>query len=201
MVFLMVPVKAAIDKTLENIYKDIQALEARINSYKEVLKEEVKLNKPAYFESYEYIVEVKEYANELKELAKQLEKKVNQKAKSENALDINSFNKDFELVNGVNLLMKEIKDSDLANVKDLADSLAEQKENSMILFALTSNDKIIFVCKNRVSTLNAGQIVKTAAIITGGNGGGRPDFAQAGGKDISKLLDAFNAVKKMVEEC
>ena len=194
-------IKDAIDKTLENIYKDIQALEARIDSYKEVLKEEVKLNKPTYFESYEYILEVKDYANELKEIAKQLEKKVNQKAKSENALDINSFNKDFELINNVNVLMKEIKDSDLASVKDLADSLAEQKENSMILFALVNDGKIIFVCKNKVSSLNAGQIVKTAAIITGGNGGGRPDFAQAGGRDISKLKAAFAEVKKMVEGC
>ena len=194
-------IKDAIDKTLENIYKDIQALEARIDSYKEALKEEVKLNRPTYFESYEYILEVKDYANELKEIAKQLEKKVNQIAKSENALDINSFNKDFELINNVNVLMKEIKDSDLASVKDLADSLAEQKENSMILFALVNDGKIIFVCKNKVSSLNAGQIVKTAAIITGGNGGGRPDFAQAGGRDISKLEAAFAEVKKMVEGC
>ena len=41
-------------------------------------------------------------------------------------------------------------------------------------------------------------MVKEAAIITGGNGGGRPDFAQAGGKDITKLDEALGHIKEMV---
>ena len=193
-------IKKAIDNTLENIYKDIIALENRIASYKEILKEDVKLNKPTYFESYEYILQVKEYATNLKEIAKQLEKKVNQQAKTANALNINDFNKDFENINGINVLIKVVENSDLASLKDLADNLAEQKNNSIILFALVNDNKIIFVCKNKVAKLNAGQIVKSAAIITGGNGGGRPDFAQAGGKDVSKIDAAFANVRKMIEE-
>jgi alanyl-tRNA synthetase len=39
-------------------------------------------------------------------------------------------------------------------------------------------------------------LVKLAATITGGNGGGKPDIAQAGGKDVSKLEEALEAVKK-----
>ena len=41
-----------------------------------------------------------------------------------------------------------------------------------------------------------GNLVKQAAILCGGNGGGRPDFAQAGGKDVTKLDEALLAVKK-----
>ena len=43
---------------------------------------------------------------------------------------------------------------------------------------------------------NAGILVKIAAVITGGNGGGKPDIAQAGGKDVNKLDEALEAVKK-----
>ena len=42
-------------------------------------------------------------------------------------------------------------------------------------------------------------LVKNAAIITGGNGGGRPDFAQAGGKDVSKLDEALQTIKGMIK--
>ncbi|MDD3712568.1 MAG: DHHA1 domain-containing protein, partial [Candidatus Izemoplasmatales bacterium] len=59
-------------------------------------------------------------------------------------------------------------------------------------------DKIIFIAKSSSQNLNAGQLVKQAAIICGGHGGGRADFAQAGGKDIDKVDEAVNKIKEMV---
>ena len=44
--------------------------------------------------------------------------------------------------------------------------------------------------------VHAGKLVKQAAMLCDGNGGGKPDMAQAGGKDISKLNEAFEAIKK-----
>ena len=44
-----------------------------------------------------------------------------------------------------------------------------------------------------------GNLVKQAAIITGGNGGGRPDFAQAGGRDVTKLDEAILTVKEFIK--
>ena len=46
------------------------------------------------------------------------------------------------------------------------------------------------------SGYKAGDLVKEAAVLTQGNGGGRPDFAQAGGKDVSKLNDAIELIRK-----
>ena len=59
------------------------------------------------------------------------------------------------------------------------------EDSEVIVYRLKQNDRY-----------NAGNLVKIAAVITGGNGGGKPDIAQAGGKDISKLEEAINAVKK-----
>ena len=47
--------------------------------------------------------------------------------------------------------------------------------------------------------LRAGDLVKKLAEMTGGKGGGRPDFAQAGGKDKEKLLDAFKEIREIIE--
>ena len=46
--------------------------------------------------------------------------------------------------------------------------------------------------------LNAGKIVKEVAKITGGNGGGKPDFAMAGAKDKSKITEALSSVQDIV---
>ena len=51
---------------------------------------------------------------------------------------------------------------------------------------------------HKVKEVNAGAIAKMAAIATSGNGGGRPDFAQAGGKDVSKVDEALNLVKEEI---
>nr|MCR5422463.1 alanine--tRNA ligase [Bacilli bacterium] len=145
-------------------------------------------------------LDVKEYANNLKEEAKALDKKVSNLKKEENKLDINSFNKDFEDINGANVLIKKIENVDVNTVKDLVDALAEQKDNSICVFAIVNDGRIIFVCKNKVKALKAGMIVKQLAVATGGNGGGRDDFAQAGGKDVSKLDAAFEEIKETIKD-
>jgi alanyl-tRNA synthetase len=64
-------------------------------------------------------------------------------------------------------------------------------------------DQIAFVAgvtKDLVGKIKAGDIVKEVAKVTGGGGGGRPDMAQAGGKDASKVDEALQQVLPMVEK-
>ena len=64
---------------------------------------------------------------------------------------------------------------------------------------VVKEDKIIFIAKSKNNNNRAGDLVKLAAQLTGGNGGGRPDFAQAGGKDVSKLDEALKEVKRGIK--
>ncbi len=193
-------IKVQLERVLENNIKEINALEERINNYAKTLNETVNLNKPEYVDSYKYVINTKKYNEELKELAKDLEKKVNNLERQKNALDINSFNNSFETINNKQVLIKEIKDADVNSLKDLVDALSEQiKEECLILFANVTGEKIVFVCKNKVNGLSAGKLVKLAATTCGGNGGGRDDFASAGGRDITKISLAFDLVKKEIE--
>ena len=83
-------------------------------------------------------------------------------------------------------------------LKILVDNLASSVENGLVLLASDLGNKVIFVCKSNNTRFSAGSLVKAAATICDGNGGGRDDFAQAGGKNTSKIDEALEQIKGLV---
>ena len=77
-------------------------------------------------------------------------------------------------------------------------------KSSIIVLGSSSEDKVTLVAAVSKDLTNkgyhAGKIIKQVASIVGGGGGGRADFAQAGGKKPAKLNDALNAVPDIVSE-
>ena len=62
-------------------------------------------------------------------------------------------------------------------------------------------DRIVAATKDLTQRgIHAGKMIKEIAKVTGGGGGGRPDMAQAGGKDYSKLADALNLAEGLVAD-
>ena len=61
---------------------------------------------------------------------------------------------------------------------------------------------ITFTIKNRnvalFAIINCGRLVKEAAMLCGGNGGGRPDFAEAGGKDVNKADEVYDLIERII---
>ena len=106
---------------------------------------------------------------------------------------------EFIEVNGLNVLIKRI-DQNADHLRLLIEGLKKEMPESLIFFASSDQSKALFVayCGPCVIKLGykAGDLVKEAAVLTQGNGGGRPDFAQAGGKDVSKLSDAIELIRK-----
>ena len=93
---------------------------------------------------------------------------------------------------GLKVLWIEKENQDMKLLKELSDALVQKidviaivnkKESSLNLMTRMSKEAI-------TKGFKAGDIVKELAMITGGNGGGRPDFAQAGGKDLNKIAEA-----------
>ena len=88
-------------------------------------------------------------------------------------------------------------------LREMADKLRDKLAPAVVLLGSPSKDgkKAMLVCsvsKALTDRFRAGDIVKAAASIVGGNGGGRPDFAQAGGPDPSKLNEAVSKVYELV---
>ena len=83
--------------------------------------------------------------------------------------------------------------------RSICDELKASDDNVVAVIALVNGDKLTFsACcgKNAVAKgAHAGMILKNVSAICNGGGGGRPDSASSGGKDISKLDEALNAVE------
>ncbi|SHG81155.1 alanyl-tRNA synthetase [Thermosyntropha lipolytica DSM 11003] len=106
-------------------------------------------------------------------------------------------------VNGVNILVARVESEDINLLRQNAETLRDKLGSSVVLLGAVVGDKVAFVCfvsKDLVAKgLHAGKIVGEAARVAGGGGGGRPDMAQAGGKEVSKLDEALTVAKSVIE--
>ncbi|MGE4589594.1 MAG: alanine--tRNA ligase [Acidaminococcaceae bacterium] len=99
--------------------------------------------------------------------------------------------------NGIQALVQAVSVDDIDALRSLGDKMRDKVGGVVVLANVASEDKInILAMATKEATkagIHCGNIVKEVAKITGGNGGGRPDMAQAGGKDITKLQEALDA--------
>ncbi len=88
-------------------------------------------------------------------------------------------------------------------LKTMCDKVTDRVANCVVVLAGINSEKLTFVCacsKQAVNSgLKAGNIVKQVAMIAGGNGGGKPDMAMAGGKNVNMADEAIVAVQGIVE--
>ncbi len=108
----------------------------------------------------------------------------------------------YDEINGIKLFAVKFKDKDANSLREIADKIKDKNESCAVILASDLGDKVLFVSavtKDLVNNgIHAGNMVKTAASIAGGGGGGRPDFAQAGGKNPEKIDQAIEEVKKQI---
>lgn len=103
---------------------------------------------------------------------------------------------------GVNALVQAVNVDDIDALRSLGDKMRDKVGGVVVLANIASEDKInILAMATKDATkagIHCGNIVKEVAKITGGNGGGRPDMAQAGGRDINKLHEALDAAWNII---
>ena len=106
-------------------------------------------------------------------------------------------------VKGMNLIVSKVEGVSLDAVRAFTDDLRASDSKSIVIIALVDGARLNFVAscgKDAVSAgAMAGKIVKEVATICNGGGGGRPDSATAGGKDVSKLPEALEKAYSIVE--
>jgi len=108
-----------------------------------------------------------------------------------------------KVVNGISVITADLGDMNIDSVRSLGDSIKDKKPESVAVFAIQSGEKLNFmaVCgKAAVAKgAHAGNILREVSAVTGGRGGGRPDSAMSGGKDISKIADALALVETLIK--
>ena len=136
---------------------------------------------------------------ELKNANKELES-INAKLASEKAGSVMS---NAVKIGDIDLIAARMDGQTADSLKTMADDIKAKNENAVIAFAAQTDGKITFVvmaAKNAVAKgVHSGKIIKEISAIAGGSGGGKPDMAQGGGKDASKIDEALATVTDVVK--
>ena len=144
-----------------------------------------------------------EKVEQLLDKSKQLEKQIEQlqsKLASSQGSDLASGAED---INGVKLLVSKLEGVEAKALREMQDQLKNKLGTSIVVLAIAKNDKVSLIAgvsKDLTSKVKAGDLIKMVAEQVGGKGGGRPDMAQAGGKDADALPAALDSVKPWVIE-
>ncbi len=142
-----------------------------------------------------------EKVEQLLDKSKQLEKQIHQlqsKLASSQGSDLASNAED---VNGVKLLVAKLEGVEPKALRDMQDQLKNKLGSSIVVLGIAGDDKVSLIAgvsKDLISKVKAGDLIKMVAEQVGGKGGGRPDMAQAGGKDPAALPAALDSVKPWV---
>ena len=106
-------------------------------------------------------------------------------------------------VGGVSVISHAFPNLDVNMVRNIGDRLKDRLDEYLIVLGSSKDGKVVFVAMASQEAINkglhAGNIVREVAKLTGGNGGGRPNMAQAGGKDPEKLEEALNKVVEIAK--
>ena len=130
--------------------------------------------------------ELPERVEGLRRQIKDLEKRVQEARRASAAINLDEICAAAETINDVRLIAHTLADADKDTLRELADRLAAQAEDAVVLLAGTQEDSATFVCKVPDALIargvKAGDIIRASATAAGGGGGGKPQFAQGGGK-------------------
>ncbi|EDM23379.1 alanine--tRNA ligase [Caminibacter mediatlanticus] len=150
-----------------------------------------------YGKNYRDLVEELKSKNKTNDLDKFIEKQKEEIKKLKEEIkslkqaavkEIKPINKD-----GINFVIERI---DNANLREIATDLKGRVDNLVTFLIGENKGKVNFVAVSKVKDIKAGDLIKEFAPIVGGKGGGKPDFAQGGGKDIERIDEVIKKVKE-----
>lgn len=182
-----------LNQDIENVLHKAQGIIAQAKE-QSVLLDFTTPASHAIIGSYQDVLNKRKEVQELQKAVKELERSFSLK-KEELALQT------------MDQLFNQIKDHTFVGrmdglevnaMKQIVDALMNKMQQGFVFLASKTEDKVTFVAKSTRNDLHAGNIVKQAAILCGGNGGGRSDFAQAGGKNTETIDQALAMVKGLL---
>ena len=107
-----------------------------------------------------------------------------------------------QTVKGVKVIAEEVANVDREGLRQLVDSLRQKLGSGVVALGMPDDGKVVLIAgvtKDLTGKVHAGKLIQALAKQVGGSGGGRPDLAEAGGKDTAGLKTALLAVPSMVE--
>ncbi|MFA6850406.1 MAG: alanine--tRNA ligase [Selenomonadaceae bacterium] len=150
-----------------------------------------------------HIDEVPLHIDKMLAAEKELQQAVAAVREEKTKADVQKLLMDVQLYGDVNVIVGKANAADIDQLRTIADMACNKVECGVAVLAAVHDGKVNLVVKaskEAVSKgIHAGKIIKEVAKIVGGGGGGRPDMAQAGGKQPEKLLQAFEEAHEVIQ--
>jgi alanyl-tRNA synthetase len=138
----------------------------------------------------------------LSHTAKQLEKELESQKRKGALSQLDELAARVQLVKGVKVIAAEVENVDREGLRQLVDRLRQKLGSGVIALGLPDDGKvalIVAVTKDLTAKVHAGKLIQALAKQVGGSGGGRPDLAEAGGKDTAALKSVLQGIPSLLE--
>jgi alanyl-tRNA synthetase len=138
----------------------------------------------------------------LSETAKQLEKELEAQKRKRALGQLDDLTAQVQMVKGVKVIAAEVANVDREGLRQLVDSLRQKLGSGVVALGMPDDGKVALIAgvtKDLTAKVHAGKLIQALAKLVGGSGGGRPDLAEAGGKDTSALKSALQSIPSLLE--
>jgi alanyl-tRNA synthetase len=138
----------------------------------------------------------------LSETAKQLEKQLEAQKRKGALGQLDDLTSRVQVVKGVKVIAAEVTNTDREGLRQLVDSLRQKLGSGVVALGMPEDGKVALitaVTKDLTAKVHAGKLIQALAKKVGGSGGGRPDLAEAGGKDTAALKSALQSIPSLLE--
>ena len=138
----------------------------------------------------------------LAQTTRQLEKELGEEKRKGALNQLDDLLAQVVTIKGVKVVVGEVSNVDREGLRQLVDSLRQKLGSGVVALGMPENGKVALIAgvtKDLTAKVHAGKLIQALAKQVGGSGGGRPDLAEAGGKDTSALKSALQSVPSLLE--
>ena len=138
----------------------------------------------------------------LSSTVKQLEKELEGHKRKGALSQLDQLAGQIQSIKGVKLIAAEVSGMDRESLRQLVDSLRQKVGSGVVALGTVEDGKVALIAgvtKDLTAKVHAGKLIQALAKLVGGSGGGRPDLAEAGGKDTSALKNALSTIPALLE--
>jgi alanyl-tRNA synthetase len=138
----------------------------------------------------------------LSQTAKQLEKQLGEQKRRGALSQLDELAARVQMVKGVKVIAAEVENVDREGLRQLVDSLRQKLGSGVVALGMPEDGKVALIAgvtKDLTAKVHAGKLIQALAKQVGGSGGGRPDLAEAGGKDTAGLKMALQSLPALLE--
>ena len=140
--------------------------------------------------------------DKLAQTARQLEKELGEQKRKGALNQLDDLFRKAQTIKGVKVVIGEVANVDREGLRQLVDSLRQKLGSGIVALGMPEDGKVALIAgvtRDLTSKVHAGKLIQALAKQVGGSGGGRPDLAEAGGKDTSALKSALQSVPSLLE--